>query len=89
MSRTAPNIRVNDSVGDIINTFARPLDNYEVSDRDEASSPAYYGYLALDGSWYIMKTTTSEIRYSKGSTDYATNWTNRASLTYDTISNTF
>jgi hypothetical protein len=45
----------------------------------------YFGYLRKDGSWAIMKSTTSTaavVTYAIGSSDYSTNWTNRASLTY-------
>lgn len=89
MSRTAPNVRIKNSTDAIIETFARPLDEYEISDKDESSSTKYYGYLAVDGAWYIMKVTSTEIRYSKGTTSYTTNWTGRVSLTYDTLDNIF
>ena len=56
------------------------------ADLDEAAtSPRYYGMLNSDGYWLIMKITVaagiSEIRFAAGSTDYAANWTARASLT--------
>lgn len=62
-----------------------PLVKYKISDTDSSSDPKYYGNVAADGSWYIMKETTSAgtYRYCKGASSYSTNWTGRASLTYD------
>lgn len=60
------------------------LKKYSLTDYVESVDPEYYGFLALDGSWYIQKFTASgTIRYTKGDSDYTTNWTNRVSLTYD------
>lgn len=44
----------------------------------------YYGYIGKDGSWVIMRENTSqtEYRFKVGGSEYVTNWTNRASLTY-------
>lgn len=62
------------------------LVNYALSDVDADASPNYYGYLRCDGAWYILKETISAgadtYRYYFGTSDYTTNWTNRASLTY-------
>ena len=62
---------------------------YHVHEADETSDPRYYGYLATNGSWVIMKQTISsgQHRYCIGKSSFSTNWTNRASLTYDYISN--
>ena len=61
-------------------------DAFLSADQDN-SSPAYYGFEARDGSWYIMQSTTTGAviarRYAQGASGYATNWTNRATLTYD------
>lgn len=60
------------------------IDKYYVSDVDESANPKYYGFLDVNGSWYIMRNTSDqEYRYFKGDSDYPTNWTNRASLSYD------
>lgn len=56
--------------------------DYKVSDID-SSTPSYYGFIKFDGSWYIMKESSGTYRYVKGASSYSTNWTNRASLTYD------
>lgn len=64
-----------------------PVDGYVVSDKDDDASPNYYGYVNADGYWYIMKETVSAgadtYRFAKGTSGYTTNWTNRASLSYD------
>lgn len=66
-----------------------PLAEYHISDLDISSDPKYKGYVDEDGNWYILKETASSFRYVKGSSSYSTNWTNRASLTYDYYQNTF
>jgi hypothetical protein len=55
------------------------------STAEAADDSKYYGYLAFTGSWIIQKITesTGAIVYCKGKDDYATNWTNKASLTYN------
>jgi len=45
----------------------------------------YFGYIHKDGSWVIMKSTTSTsavVVYAIGASGYSTAWTNRATLTY-------
>lgn len=63
-----------------------PLSSYKITDIDDAG---YYGYLKADGAWYIMSGIAGEYRYIKGDSDYATNWTNRASLTYGYFNDIF
>lgn len=55
------------------------------------SEPAYYGYTDADGNWEIIKITesTKTRRFTKGTTDKTTNWTNRAGLTYDYYNEVF
>lgn len=52
-------------------------DTYFKTDYDAT----YVGYLATDGSWIIKKDDGS-VRYAYGSSNYDTNWTGRAALTY-------
>ena len=59
------------------------LGGYKISDVDDTSSTKYYGYIAIDGNWYILKEASNTYRYAKGSSTYSTNWTNRVGLTYD------
>lgn len=59
-------------------------DKYKISDFEETISIGYYGFLKADGNWYIMKwnTVVNSFRFAKGESNYPTNWTNRATLTY-------
>jgi hypothetical protein len=67
--------------------IAESLDQYHISDGDEATTTKYYGYVTKDGAWYIMKndTVANNYRYARGgtSTSYTDNWNNRATITYD------
>lgn len=69
------------------------LDQYKISNIDADASPNYYGFEDKDGSWYILKETISAgadvYTYCKGTSAYATAWTNRASQTYQSYSATF
>jgi hypothetical protein len=62
------------------------LAGYKVSDIDTSTSTQYFGFIDYNGNWYIIKfdTTANTIRYAAGSasSSYATNWTNRTTLTY-------
>lgn len=63
------------------------LDCYQTSDIDQASSTVtYIGKVDRAGNWFIQKidsTSGTTFRFIKGTSDYTTNWTIRASLTYD------
>lgn len=66
-----------------------PTDKYKISEVDD-SSPAYYGFLDSGGAWYILKENSDgTYRYIKGSSNFSTNWTNRAALSYDYYHNIF
>ena len=69
------------------------LEVYNIADIDADASPNYYGFEHPNKSWYIMRETLATgadtYRYSKGDSDFAANWTNRASLTYATFSSVF
>jgi hypothetical protein len=62
------------------------LAGYKISDIDTSTSTQYFGFIDYNGNWYIIKfdTTANTIRYAAGSASnsYATNWTNRTTLTY-------
>lgn len=67
-------------------------------DVDSADSDInYYGYENTEGEWYIMKEDLSvsgdsnliSWRYSKGDSNYGTNWTGREALTYERTNTTF
>lgn len=58
---------------------------YLFEEIDTADVTYYYlGYTRSNGSWRIKRVTraTYVVGYATGDTDYATNWTNRSSLTY-------
>lgn len=63
-----------------------PLIRYKVADIDDAGTVQYFGQVANDGTWIIVKEDDSvspkTIRYASGANNYPTNWTGRASLTY-------
>ena len=64
-----------------------PSQIYFPTDLDTAGSTQYFGFMATTGYWYIMQVTATTVRYfSDGTGDgfstYATNWTNRATLSY-------
>ncbi len=64
-----------------------PTNIYTLSDIDPSG---YYGYVDKNANWYIQQTTTTTIRYIKGTSGgYLTNWGNRATLTYDYFYNIF
>lgn len=83
-------ISLKDTAGNKIDPAEKyPTDGYNITDIDDAT-PAYYGFLNKSGAWFIQKEGASgDYRYVKGSSGYTTNWTNRASLTYDYFDNVF
>ena len=64
-----------------------PLIRYKAADEDASNPVQYFGMVANDGSYVILKRDTSGLivtdRYTGGSKSYPTSWTGRASLTYD------
>lgn len=82
--------RIVDSNGNVIEIFTRPLDAYVIADKDETiGGTSYYGYVDATGNWYIQKETTTSTTFISGTSNYTTNWTNRAALSYDTFNNVF
>lgn len=76
-------VAVKDSGGALVDpAISTPTDGYKITELDD-SSPAYYGYLEKTGKWFIMKENAGAYRYTKGNSSFTSNWTNRASLTYD------
>ena len=62
---------------------------YMVHQADESSDPRYYGYVDHRGAWIIMQQTiaTGAHRYASGKSDFPTNWTGKAGLSYDYYNN--
>lgn len=80
-------VSIKDSAGTKIDPAEKhPTDGYKITEIDDAGSDTYTGYIKKGGAWYIVKEigsgTDSSYRYTKGSSDFTTNWTNRTSLTY-------
>ncbi|BCX15082.1 MAG: hypothetical protein KatS3mg088_765 [Patescibacteria group bacterium] len=76
-------VGIKNASGQLINPAEKqPTDGYKISRIDDGT-PAYYGFTNKDGEWFIMKEDSSgNYTYAVGSTDFASNWTNRASLSY-------
>lgn len=72
---------------------SNPISGYHVANKDDDGTPNYYGFVNVKGEWYILKETVlagnDTYRYVKGANNFATNWTNRAALTYDYFYNIF
>lgn len=68
---------------------------YEISNTDQASTATqYFGFLNATSAWYILKLTDDSagnqaFTYTVGASNYSTNWTNRAALTYSTFDQAF
>jgi hypothetical protein len=84
-------VALKDSAGTKIDPAEKqPTDGYNISEIDDSALPSYYGFVHKNGNWYIAKEDSSgAYRYTKGSSSFSTNWTNRASLTYDYFDSIF
>lgn len=68
-----------------------PTARYQLANYDVSASPIYIGKVDSDGGWMIKQidTSTGIALYFKGDTDYATSWSGRAGLSYDSFNNIF
>ena len=80
MARLTAKSSLIDSLGNTAG--ADILAGYQVANKDEGAT-SYYGYVDTDGNWYIQRVTGSDVDFARGLTNYPTNWTNRAALSYD------
>lgn len=80
-----------DSTGTAIDPAEKqPTDGYEISELDDSTVPAYYGFVHKTGAWYISREDENgSYRYAKGPSDFPTGWANRATHTYDYFDNVF
>jgi len=67
--------------------YLNPLGKYRVSDEDTTGTISYFGFLAVDGSWYIHRRVFTDqsdtySRYAEGRSGYRAAWTARATQTY-------
>lgn len=77
-------VALKDSGGNQIDPAVKqPTDGYKVTEIDDAGANTYVGFVDKGGAWYIQRDDGSSYRYVKGASGFATNWTNRTSLTYD------
>ncbi len=83
-------IALKDTTGTVIDPAQNhPTDGYNISQIDD-SAPAYYGFTNKNAAWFIMQEDSSgTYRYAKGTSNFPTNWTGRAGLTYDYFHNVF
>lgn len=87
MARTTSKTSITDSYGN--EQMTNVLAGYTQGNFEATGDPAYYGFIDTTGNWYIQKITSGSSTYSRGTTNFTTNWTNRASLTYGTFDNIF
>lgn len=78
-------VAIKDSAGNKIDPAEKnPTDGYEITEIDDAGSPAYYGFVKKTGAWYVMlEDSSGGYRYAKGSNNFSVNWAGRALLSYD------
>ena len=82
-------------MGYSFNPFTGTLDNtgaavtgssavYSQHNYEKSGTYVYVGYEESGGAWYIYRRTLSDNTqgWATGASSYATNWTNRAILTY-------
>ena len=83
-------VAIKDTLGNKIDPAVKqPTDGYNITQLDD-STPAYYGFTDKDGNWFIMREEASgAYRYARGTSSFSTNWTNRASLSYDYFDSVF
>jgi len=67
-----------------------PTDGYRISEIED-NETTFYGFTNKNGNWFVMKEDpeTGSFRYSKGESNFPTNWTNRKYLKYDYFHNAF
>lgn len=66
-----------------------PTANYIIAEEPTLAQSSdtilYYGFVAWDGGWYIMKRdlTAGTNRFAVGTSGFTTAWANKLSQTYD------
>lgn len=60
------------------------LENYQITEIGYDNLITYYGFVADDGSWIVMKedSENNSFRYAKGDSDFGRNWDIRETLNY-------
>ncbi|HAV15356.1 MAG TPA: hypothetical protein DCX25_03425 [Candidatus Pacebacteria bacterium] len=78
-------IQVKNKLGEKIDPAEKyPTDGYTITEIDDATYPAYYGFLHTSGGWYITKEASDgSYRYAKGASAFSTSWALRnTTVTY-------
>jgi hypothetical protein len=80
-----------DLSGNKINPAEKSItDNYSITEIDDATPEAYFGFINEKGYWYIMKEDADgSFRYARGDSDFKAIWAKRDRLNYDYFSNVF
>ncbi len=91
-----------DDQTDILTTINASIDNIEIAVTNPANGYEFYAYEDTGTYVYIMSQNANDawickrmtsasgyMEYAKGSSDTATNWTNRATLDYNDYAHTF
>lgn len=79
MARTTSKTGYSDSYGN--EQKSNVLNGYTQGAYESSGDPSYFGFVDTEGNWYIQKITSGASTYIRGTSNFATNWTNRASLT--------
>jgi hypothetical protein len=84
-------VAIKDSQGNQINPAEKQVtDGFEISQVDDSTIPAYYGFLNKDGAWYIAREGNGgEYRYFRGNGNFASSWDGRANLAYNYFDSVF
>lgn len=82
---------ITDSTGKAINPAEKSLlDNYSITEIDDTTPIAYFGFVDDKGNWYIMKEDENgAFRYSRGENNFSRGWFSRESLSYGYFNEVF
>jgi len=92
MGRVTTRAKSIDNLGNVAGSDV--LAGYKPIQRDEnPGGTSYYGMIASDGSWVILRETISSTvttdAYAIGTSNFSSNWANRATLTYSSFDSLF
>lgn len=63
-------------------TITPKPEGYQIAEIDD-STPSYFGFTKVGGAWYIMQENDNgSFRYTKGDSDFPSNWERRSDLKY-------
>jgi hypothetical protein len=84
-------LTVDSTISGAVTAYAKPSEQYAISNKEATATYKYFGFQRLDGYWYIMRKTlsTNVFEYVSGTSAYSTAWTNRASQTYTDYATAF